>query len=91
MSKIIFAVLSLVILSGCAGVSEQHKAENKALREMQKADAVVKRKEVKLALSTAASVAATNNMFKSANELRDAKKEKVIAKENLCKTFELCE
>lgn len=72
--KKLIAILTVALLSGCAGLSEIDKAEKAALKEYQKAGATVARKEVKLTAATAASVAATANVFKATGELTKAKK-----------------
>lgn len=81
--KKLIAILTVVLLSGCAGLSEVDKAEKVAFKEYQKTGAIVARKETKLTLATAASVAATANVLKSTGELTEAKKAEAEAYKKL--------
>lgn len=83
--KLLTVAIAVALLSGCAGMSEQQVAEKQALKELHKAEAKVDRKNIKLALATAATVAASDNVAKSLKELKEAKREKTVAQENLNK------
>lgn len=76
MKKQIMAAVCVAVLagglSGCAGLSQQDRAERALLFEKQQAAAQLQRKQVKLSLTKAAVAAAQVNVVKTSKEVRDA-------------------
>lgn len=81
-------LLGVILLSGCAGLSQQDRDETAALKDLQKAHAKVERKTVKLGLATTASVAAAKGVITASKELKQAKAEHDQAKVDFCKVLD---
>lgn len=81
-------LLSAVLLSGCAGLSQQDRDETAALKDLQKAHAKVERKTIKLGLATTASVVAAKGVLTASKELKQAKVEHDQAKVDFCKVLD---
>lgn len=81
-------LLSALLLSGCAGLSQQDKDQTQALKTLQKAHAKVERKTIKLGLATTASVAAAKGVITATKELKQAKAEYSQAKVDFCKVMD---
>jgi protein involved in sex pheromone biosynthesis len=79
----LIVLASTLIFGGCAGLSQQDKAESVAFKTYQKSDAKVERKTVKLGLATTASALALKNVVESTKELNIAKQERQKAKDTL--------
>lgn len=83
MKKVIIATTLAVMLSACAGLSPSQIEMNKAVHAVHSLEAEVQRKEIRLALNTAASAAATKEVFETVADLKKTKKELKEAKIHL--------
>ncbi|WP_318491892.1 hypothetical protein [Photobacterium leiognathi] len=85
MNKLLIAtaLAGLLSLTGCAGISQQDKAERQALIAKQQAQAKVQRANIALALATADWTKAGITLGTTAKNLDQAKDNLTLAEEHL--------